>query len=109
MTCFGGEWFDLWNVFAFAFAFALVFVFLGPICLGPEPFGGEWCDLWNVDIYLNLHLSERGNLRADANTFVTEINPMCICICHTVQRTFAFVTECNMHLQMWIDYEQSVV
>ena len=69
MTCFGGEWFDHWNVFAFAFAF--VFVFLGPICLGPEPFGGEWCDLWNVDIYLNLHLSERGNLRADAITFVT--------------------------------------
>ena len=34
---------------------------------------------------------------------------MCICVCHTVQRTFAFVTECNMHLQMWIDYEQSDV
>ena len=61
MTCFGGEWFDLWNVFAFAFSF----VFVGPICLGPESFGGEWCDLWNVDIYLNLHLSERGNYICD--------------------------------------------
>ena len=36
-----------------------------PICLGPESFGGEWWDLWNVDIYLNLHLSERGNYICD--------------------------------------------